>query len=107
MFEQRRVELGYPPVRLGATTNEVLAALEALGASVQTRKFHTITHIQYKETLEYYEQRVFSSMWKNLPDVVHRQIMQELRRFIKSEFRSPDSEEPVKITAELYYVKFD
>lgn len=107
IFEQRRVELGYPPVRLGASTDELLAALEALGASVESKDFHTITHVLYKDTLECFEQRVFSSMWENLPDVVHRQIMQELRRFANSEFRSPDTEEPVKIMARLNYIHFD
>lgn len=107
IFEHRRVELGYPPIRFGATTDEVIAALEAMGATVENKGFHTITHVTYKETLECFEQRAFSSMWENLPDVVHRQIMQELRRFVNSEFRSPDSEEPVKISAELYYIKFD
>jgi hypothetical protein len=106
IFEQRRVELGYPPVRAGATTDELLGALEAFGATIRSKDFHTITHVQYKETLECFEQRVFSSMWENLPDVVHRQIMQELRRFVNSEFRSPSTEEPVKIMAKLHYVYF-
>lgn len=107
IFEQRRVELGYPPIRFGAHTDEVIAALEAMGATVENKGFHTITHVPYKETLECFEQRVFSSMWENLPDVVHRQIMQELRRFVNSEFRSPHNEEPVKISAQLNYIKFD
>lgn len=106
IFEQRRVELGYPSVRVGATTEEVIAALEGLGTTVESREFHTITHVPYKETLECFEQRVFSSMWENLPDVVHRQIMQELHRFVNSEFRSPSTEEPVKIMAGLNYIHF-
>lgn len=107
IFEQRRVELGYPPLRFGATTEEVIATLEGVGATVENREFHTITHVPYKETLKCFEQRVFSSTWENLPDVVHRQIMQELRRFVNSEFRSPSLIEPVKIMAKLYYIQFD
>ncbi len=106
LFEQQRVELGYPPVRFGATGEEVIVALEEMGGTVESREFHTIAHISYHQTLESFEQRVFSSTWENLPDVVHRQIMQELRRFVNSEFRSPSLIEPVKIKARMNYIRF-
>ncbi|MFW9986209.1 MAG: hypothetical protein ACFFDJ_06580, partial [Candidatus Odinarchaeota archaeon] len=62
--------------------------------------------ISLRRTLSYIDRRVFSSMWKNLPDVIHRQLMQEVRSFATSQFMSLDDEEHMRIKAELYYVSF-
>lgn len=106
MYNDRRNELGYPPVRLGAHSSEVMRDLQERGATLETHEFHTKTHIPFQDTLDCLEQRVFSSMWHNMPGVVHRQLMTELKAYATSQFRSPDEEEELEIVATIHYAHF-
>jgi hypothetical protein len=45
-------------------------------------------------------------MWYNMPDVIHRKLMMELRTFASSQFREPDAEERVELKARIHYVSF-
>jgi hypothetical protein len=57
-------------------------------------------------TLAYLERRVFSSMWRNLPDVIHRQIMQDIRAAASTQFKDINDVETVKIDAQLHFLTF-
>jgi len=106
MYNNRRNELGYPSVLLGAHSSEVKGELKERGATLETHEFSTKTSIPLQYTLDCLEQRVFSSMWHNLPGVVHRQLMTELKDYTTSQFRSPDEEEKLEIVATIQYAQF-
>ena len=106
IFDQRRRQLGYPPVKLGADTKEIVEALQSLGATLKSHQFRTKVRVPLRQTLECLERRIFSSMWRNLPEVVHRRIMTELHNYANSQFRTPDTQEELEITADLNYARF-
>ncbi|MFW9934137.1 MAG: class I SAM-dependent methyltransferase [Candidatus Thorarchaeota archaeon] len=107
LYRQRRKELGYGVSSLGADPDEVIVELQRLGASVETHNFETFVKVPLGVTLSYLDRRVFSSMWRNLPDVVHRQIMQEVRAAATTQFKDLDDLERIEITAQLHFVKFE
>jgi hypothetical protein len=45
-------------------------------------------------------------MWRNLPDVIHRQIMQDLRVAATTQFKEINDVETVKIDAQLHFLTF-
>ncbi len=105
-YTRRREELGYVYDHPGPHFTEVFDALKVEGAKVEIHDIYADMKISLRRTLSYIDRRVFSSMWKNLPDVIHRQLMQEVRSFATSQFMSLDDEEHMRIKAELYYVSF-
>ncbi len=106
MYNKRRSELGFPPMLLGAHTSEVIEELQERGAILEIHEFSTKIRIKFQDTLDCLERRVFSSMWHNLPGVVHRQLMTELKDYTTSQFRSPDDEEELEIVAKIHYAHF-
>ncbi len=106
LYRQRRAELGYVYDHPGAHSSEIIALLRAEGATVETHQFSTSVDVPVRQTLNFLDQRVFSSMWRNLPDVVHRQIMQEVRASATSQFRNLDDKEHMRIHADFLYVSF-
>jgi hypothetical protein len=73
---------------------------------IETHQFSTAIDVPVRQTLTFLDQRVFSSMWRNLPDVVHRQIMQEVRVSATSQFKNLEDTEHVRINADLLFVSF-
>jgi ubiquinone/menaquinone biosynthesis C-methylase UbiE len=106
MYNNRRNELGYPSVLLGAHTSEVMEELKERGATLETHEFSTKTSIPFQYALDCLEQQVFSSMWHNMPGVIHRQLMTELKEYTTSQFRSPDETEDLEIVAAIHYAQF-
>ena len=106
LYRRRRVELGYVYDYPGAHSSEIIASLRAEGATVETHQFRTSVDVPVRQTLTFLDQRVFSSMWRNLPDVVHRQIMQEVRASATSQFKTLDDTEHVRIHADFLFVSF-
>jgi ubiquinone/menaquinone biosynthesis C-methylase UbiE len=106
LFRRRRAELGYVYDHPGAHSSEIIASLRAEGATIETHQFSTFAEVPVRQTLTFLDQRVFSSMWRNLPDVVHRQIMQEVRASATSQFKNLDDKERVKIHADFLFVSF-
>lgn len=106
LYRQRREELGYGVSPLGANPTEVIAELQKQGASVETHNYQTSVEVPLGVTLSYLDRRVFSSMWRNLPDIVHRQIMQEVRAAATTQFKDLDDLEKIKINSQLHFVKF-
>ena len=105
-YTRRREELGYVYDHPGPHLTEVFEALMVEGAQIETHNIHTDVKISLRKTLSYLDRRVFSSMWENLPDVIHRQIIQEVRTFATSQFMSLDDKEHMRINTELYYATF-
>ncbi len=105
-YQQRREELGYPTTFPGAYTPEVLASLKLQGATIETHKYQTYMEVPLRVTLSYLEQRVFSSMWRNLPDIIHRQIMQDIYEAATTQYKSLDDNEQIRVDAELHYATF-
>ncbi len=105
-YTRRREELGYVYDYPGPRLTEVFEVLKVEGAQIETHNIHTDVKISLRKTLSYLDRRVFSSMWENLPDVIHRQIIQEVRTFATSQFMSLDDKEHLRIKTELYYVTF-
>jgi len=106
IFDQRRRQLGYPAIKLGADTEDVMEALKSLGATLETHRFSTQVKVPLRQTLDCLERRLFSSMWHNLPEVVHRRIMNELHNYANSQFRTPNTQEELEIVAHLNYARF-
>ena len=90
----------------GAHSSEIIASLRVDGATIETHQFSTPVEVSVRQTLTFLDQRVFSSMWRNLPDVVHRQIMQEVRASATSQFKNLDDKEQVEIHADFLFVSF-
>lgn len=106
LYRRRRAELGYFYDHPGAHSDEIIALLRVEGATIETHQFSTFAEAPIHQTLTFLDQRVFSSMWRNLPDVVHRQIMQEVHASATSQFKNLDDKERVKIHADFLYVSF-
>jgi SAM-dependent methyltransferase len=106
LYRKRREELGYSVSLLGADPQDVVSELKAFGATVETHNFQTWVEVPLHVTLSYLDQRVFSSMWRNLPDVVHRQIMQDVRAAATTQFKDLQDNELVKIEAKLHFLTF-
>lgn len=106
LYRRRRDELGYSTSCLGADSTEVVAEFKAQGANVETRRYETQVEVPLHVTLSYLERRVFSSMWHNLPDVIHRQIMQEVRMAATTQFKDINDVETVTIDAQLNFLTF-
>ena len=106
LYRKRRVELGYSTATLGADPTEVIEELQARGASVVTHDYHTTADVPLNITLAYLERRVFSSMWRGLPEVVHRQIMQDIRAAATTQFKDLNDVEHLQIDAQLNFVTF-
>lgn len=106
LYRRRRAELGYVYEYPGAHSDEIIESLRAEGATVETHQFSTFVEVPIRQTLSFLEQRVFSSMWQNLPDVVHRQIMREVRASATSQFKNLDDKEHVQIHADFLFVSF-
>lgn len=107
LYRKRRDELGYSVGSLGADPQDVVSELRGLGAAVETHDFQTWVEVPLQVTLSYLDRRVFSSMWRNLPDVVHRQIMQEVRAAASSQFKDLNDIERIKIDAQLHFLTFE
>ncbi|MDO8125178.1 MAG: class I SAM-dependent methyltransferase [Candidatus Hermodarchaeota archaeon] len=106
LYRRRRVELGYVYEHPGVHPSEIIASLRDEGATIETHQFSTSIGVPVRQTLTFLDQRVFSSMWRNLPDVVHRQIMQEVRASATSQFKNLEDTEHVRIHADLQFVSF-
>jgi ubiquinone/menaquinone biosynthesis C-methylase UbiE len=106
LYQRRRKELGYSISSLGADSSEVVADLKAQGANEETHTFETQVEVPLHVTLSYLERRVFSSMWRNLPDVIHRQIMQDVRMAATTQFKDINDVETVSIDAQLNFLTF-
>lgn len=106
LYHRRRVELGYVYDHPGAHSSEIIASLRAKGATIETHQFSTSVDVPVRQTLTFLDQRVFSSMWRNLPDVVHRKIMQEVRSSATSQFKNLEDTEHMRIHADLLFVSF-
>lgn len=106
LYQQRRDELGYSTTTLGADTAEVVAELKMKGARVETHEYNTHVEVPLRVSLNYLERRVFSSMWRNLPDIIHRQIMQDVRTAATTQFKDLDDKEQLQIKAQLFFVTF-
>lgn len=106
LYRRRRAELGYVYEHPGAHSSEIITSLRAEGATIETHQFSTSVEVPVRQTLTFLDQRVFSSMWRNLPDVVHRQIMQEVRASATSQFKNLEDTEHVQIHANFLFVSF-
>jgi ubiquinone/menaquinone biosynthesis C-methylase UbiE len=106
LYRQRRDELGYPTTCFGAHPQEVITYLKTRGANIETHTYETQVEVPLHVTLSYFERRVFSSMWRNLPDVIHRQIMQDIRAAASTQFKDINDIETVKIDAQLHFLTF-
>jgi SAM-dependent methyltransferase len=106
VYNRRRAELNYPAQHVGGATEEVAAYLQSLGAAIQSHEFRAEAKIPLRETLDCLQRRLFSGMWRNMPDIIHRKLMTELRAFASSQFRSPDAEERVELIARIHYAHF-
>ncbi len=106
LYRQRRDELGYSTHSLGAAPLEVVEDLKTQGAKAHTHTYETQVEVPLHVTLSYLERRVFSSMWRNLPDVIHRQIMQDVRAAATTQFKDINDVETVKINAQLHFLTF-
>lgn len=104
-YGRRKDELGYSLKRLGAHPPEVLEELKTMGAVIETHEFSRNVEVPLRVTLAGLERRVFPSMW-NLPDVIHRQIMQEVKNLATSQFKDSDYEEKIHIKTELHFAAF-
>jgi ubiquinone/menaquinone biosynthesis C-methylase UbiE len=107
LYQQRRRELGYTAAIPGAYPAEVIARLRELGGRVETNEFSTRGEVPLRVTYSYLERRVFSSMWRNLPDVIHRQIMQDVHNAATTRFKDLDDIEQIEIEAQLHFVTFE
>ena len=107
LYRKRREELGYSTASLGADPTEVIGELQSRGANVNTHRYQTTVGVPLKETITYLERRVFSSMWRDLPEVVHRQIMQDVRIAATTQFKDPNDVEQLQIDAQLHFVTFE
>jgi ubiquinone/menaquinone biosynthesis C-methylase UbiE len=106
LYRQRREELGYPASHLGAHPSEVITYLKTQGARIETHTYETQVEVPLEVTLSYFDRRVFSSMWRNLPDVIHRQIMQDVHAAATTQFKDINDVETLKIEAQLHFLKF-
>ncbi len=107
LYRKRRDELGYSVGSIGADPQDVVLELKGLGAVLETHNFQTWVEVPLNVTLSYLDRRVFSSMWRNLPDVVHRQIMQDVRAAANSQFKDLNDIERIKIDAQLHFLTFE
>jgi SAM-dependent methyltransferase len=105
-YNRRRMELGYPPNDSRPTFEEIKSELSAAGASISTQTLQTTTMIPFEDTISFLDQRIFGSMRQNLPDVVHRRVMNELHEYTTTRFQSPQMQESVQITATISYAKY-
>jgi ubiquinone/menaquinone biosynthesis C-methylase UbiE len=106
LYNRRRAELNYPAQVFGGTEEEVSAYLRSMDATIQSHEFHAEATVPLRETLDCLQRRLFSGMWYNMPDVIHRKLMTELRTFASSQFREPDAEERVELKARIHYARF-
>jgi len=106
LYNRRRVEMNYPAQVFGGTEEEVSAYLRSMGATIQSHEFRAEASVPLRETLDCLQRRSFSGMWYNMPDVIHRKLMMELRTFASSQFRGADAEERVELKARIHYVRF-
>jgi ubiquinone/menaquinone biosynthesis C-methylase UbiE len=107
LYNRRRAELNYPAQHFGGSPEEVTAYLRSLGATIENHEFRAEANVTLRDTLDCLQRRLFSGMWHNMPDIIHRKLMTELRAFTSSQFRSPDAEERVELNARIYYARFD
>jgi ubiquinone/menaquinone biosynthesis C-methylase UbiE len=107
LFNRRRAELNYPAPVYGATMEEVSAYLQGMGARIESHALDAETDIGLRDTLDVLQRRLFSGMWHNMPAVIHRKLMAEIRKYASSQFRSPDANEHVQLTATIQYARFD
>ncbi|MFX1509616.1 MAG: class I SAM-dependent methyltransferase [Promethearchaeota archaeon] len=107
LYRERREELGYPVSPLGAGETDIVTELMSQGANLERQQFVTSVQVPVHVTLSFLEHRVFSSMWRNLPDVVHRQIMQDVRAAATTQFKDLNDIEHIQIDAELQFLTFD
>lgn len=103
LYRQRREELGFRYDHPGPHSSEIVVELESQGFRVETHEFSAITEVTLQETLSALERRVYSSMWENLPDVIHRQLMQYVHTAATSQFKRLDDIETITCKAELLY----
>lgn len=106
-YRRRRDELGYSSRSLGANPSEVVEELKTQGARIASHDFSTNVVVPVRETITHLEQRVFSSMWRNLPDIIHRQIMRDVYAEATTKFKTLDDTERLQINAKLYFAAFD
>ncbi len=106
LYRERREELGYSSSTFGVGPNEVVVELKSRDAAVETHYYQTTIEVPLHLTISYLERRVFSSMWRNLPDVIHRQIMQEVRAAATTQFKDINDIEPIQIDAQLHFITF-
>jgi ubiquinone/menaquinone biosynthesis C-methylase UbiE len=107
LYRQRREELGYAVSSLGAGDTDVASELISQGARLKKQQFVTFVEVPLHVTLSFLDRRVFSSMWRNLPDVVHRQIMHDVRAAATTQFKDLNDIEQIQIDAELQFLTFD
>lgn len=106
LYNRRRTELNYPAPLYGGTPEEVSAYLQAMGAKIERHEFQAEATVSLQETLDCLQRRLFSGMWHNMPAVIHRKLMTELREYASSQFRGPDAEEHVELNARIEYARF-
>ncbi|MDO8055536.1 MAG: class I SAM-dependent methyltransferase [Candidatus Hermodarchaeota archaeon] len=107
LYRQRREELGYYYDYPGPHSSQISAELEAQGFRVEAHSFMAETEVPFQETLSVLERRVYSSMWEGLPDVVHRQLIQHVRKAASSQFKRLDDMEKITCKAELFFAAHD
>ena len=107
LYRQRRAELGYYYDYPGPHSSQISAELNAQGFRVETHTFAAETEVPFQETLSVLERRVYSSMWERLPDVVHRQLIQHVRKAASSQFKRLEDMEKITCKAELFFATHD
>jgi ubiquinone/menaquinone biosynthesis C-methylase UbiE len=103
LYRQRREELGYSFDYLGPHSSKISAELKTQSYKVESHVFSATAEVTLQETLSVLERRVYSSMWENLPNVVHRQLIQYVRKAASSQFKRLDDTETVTCEAELFF----
>jgi len=107
LYRQRREEIGYYYDYPGPHSSEISAKLAAQGFRVESHSFSAKTDVALQDTLTVLERRVYSTMWEGLPDVVHRQLIQYVRRAASSQFKRLDDMETITCNANLYFASCD
>ncbi len=106
-YRRRRDELGYSSTPLGANPSEVVEELKTQGARIVSHEYSANVDVPLRETFTHLENRAFSSMWRNLPDIIHRQIMRDVYAEATTKFKTLDDTEHLQIKAKLYFAAFD
>lgn len=107
LYRQRREEMGYHYDYPGPHSSQISRVLEAKGFQVETHTFSAKTEVALQDTLSVLERRVYSTMWQGLPDVVHRQLIQYVRKAASSQFKRLDDMEKITCNANLYFASLD